>query len=64
MLVRFLGILLDHHLNWKHHLLALSKKLAGTCGSFFKIKQIMEMRRRGPVYTLIHKTKQLELKKI
>ena len=39
--VKFLGILLDEHLNWKHHLLELSKKLARTCGLFFKILQFL-----------------------
>ena len=39
--VKFLGILLDEHLNWKHHLLELSNKLARTCGLFFKILKFL-----------------------
>ena len=36
--VRFLGILLDENLSWKYHLAELSKKLARTCGMFFKVR--------------------------
>ena len=35
--VKFLGVLLDESLLWKYHLTELSKKLARTCGMFFKI---------------------------
>ena len=38
--VRFLGLLLDEHLSWEVHLNELSKKLARTCGVFFKIRHI------------------------
>ena len=34
--VKFLGLLLDENLNWRYHLSELSKKLARTCGIFFK----------------------------
>ena len=37
--VKFLGLLLDENLSWKHHLSELSKKLARTCGIFFKETQ-------------------------
>ena len=39
--VRFLGLLLDEHLSWKFHLNELSKKLARTCGVFFKIRHFL-----------------------
>ena len=39
--VKFLGILLDEHLSWKYHLSELSKKLARTCGIFFKIRNLL-----------------------
>lgn len=39
--VKFLGILLDEHLSWKYHLSELSKKLARTCGMFFKIRHFL-----------------------
>ena len=35
--VTFLGVLLDENLSWKYHLTELSKKLARTCGMFFKV---------------------------
>ena len=39
--VKFLGVLLDENLTWKHHLSELSKKLARTCGIFFKIRHLL-----------------------
>ena len=39
--VKFLGLLVDEHLNWKYHLIELSKKLARACGMFFKIRNLL-----------------------
>ena len=39
--VKFLGVLLDENLTWKYHLSELSKKLARTCGIFFKIRHLL-----------------------
>ena len=39
--VKFLGVLLDENLSWKYHLSELSKKLARTCGMFFKIRHFL-----------------------
>ena len=39
--VKFLGVLLDKNLSWKYHLTELSKKLARTCGMFFKIRHFL-----------------------
>ena len=39
--VKFLGLLLDENLSWKHHLSELSKKLARTCGTFFKVRHLL-----------------------
>ena len=39
--VSSLGLLLDENLNWKYHLSELSKKLARTCGTFFKIRHLL-----------------------
>ena len=41
--VKFLGILLDEHLSWKYHLSELAKKLARTCGMFFKIRSLLPL---------------------
>ena len=41
--VKFLGLLLDEHLCWKYHLSELSKKLARTCGMFFKIRNLLPL---------------------
>ena len=39
--VKFLGVLLDENLSWKYHLPELSKKLARTCGMFFKVRHFL-----------------------
>ena len=39
--VKFLGLLLDENLSWKHHLSELSKKLARTCGIFFTARHLL-----------------------
>ena len=39
--VKFLGILMDEHLNWKYHITKLSKKLSRTCGMLFKIRKLL-----------------------
>ena len=39
--VKFLGLLLDENLRWKFHSFELSKKLARTCGIFFKIRCLL-----------------------
>ena len=39
--VKFLGVLLDENLSWKYHLIELSKKLARTCGIFFKLRHFL-----------------------
>ena len=39
--VKFLGLLLDENLSWKHHISELSKKLARTCGIFFKVRHLL-----------------------
>ena len=41
--VKLLGLLLDEHLSWKYHLSELSKKLARTCGMFFKIRNLLPL---------------------
>ena len=39
--VKFLGVLLDETLSWKYQLTELSKKLARTCGMFFKVRHFL-----------------------
>ena len=39
--VKFLGILLDANLSWKHHIHEPSKKLARTIGIFYKIRHFV-----------------------
>ena len=41
--VKFLGLLLDEHLSWKYNLSELSKKLARTCGIFFRIRNLLPL---------------------
>ena len=39
--VKFLGVLLDSGLSWKHHIAELSKKLARTVGIFYKVRHLI-----------------------
>ena len=41
--VKFLGVLLDANLCWKHHINELSKKLSRTLGLFYKIKHYVPL---------------------
>ena len=41
--MKFLGVLLDSNLSWKSRLTELSKKLARTAGSFYKIRHYAPM---------------------
>ena len=45
--IKFLGVLLDEHLDARYHIAELSKKLARTCGIFFRIRYLL------PTATLI-----------
>ena len=49
--VKFLGLLLDENPSWKFHLSELSKKLARTCGIFFKIRSLLSINTLNLVYT-------------
>ena len=39
--VKYLDILIDATLTWKHHITEFSKKLAGTTGIFFKVRHFV-----------------------
>ena len=39
--VKFLGVLLDNHLNEKYHIAELSKKLTKTCGILFRVMHML-----------------------
>ena len=41
--VKFLGILFDSNLSWKHHINELSKKLSRTLGLFYKIRHYVPL---------------------
>ena len=41
--VKFLGILVDANLSWKHHINELSKKLSRTVGIFYKIRHFVPL---------------------
>ena len=45
--IKFLAVLLDEHLGGKYHIAELSKKLAKTCGFYFKVRYLL------PTTTLI-----------
>ena len=39
--IKFLGVLMDEHLNGKYHVAELSKKLAKTCGILFRVRHLL-----------------------
>ena len=41
--LKFLGVLLDANLSWKHHINELLKKLSRTLGLFYKIRYYMPL---------------------
>ena len=42
--VKFLGVLLNSGLSWKHHIAELSKKLARTVGIFYKVRHLIPLK--------------------
>ena len=50
--VKFLGLLIDENLSWKFHLSEPSKKLARTCGIFFKIRCLLST--STLIYSITH----------
>ena len=51
--VKFLGILLDEHFIWNHHLSELTKKLARTCGILFKVRNLLPTSTLVSVYNAL-----------
>ena len=41
--VKFLGVLLDSGLSWKHHIAELSKKLARTVRIFYEVRHLIPL---------------------
>lgn len=53
--VKFLGLILDQHLNWKNHISLLTKKLAPIIGILWRFKGILSFScMRCLYYSLIH----------
>ena len=48
--VKFLGVLLDTNLSWKHHINELSKKLSRTLGLFYKIRACVPLEQLKQLY--------------
>ena len=42
--VKFLGVLLDANLSWKHHINELSKKVSRILGLFYKIRHYLPLK--------------------
>ena len=52
--VKFLGVLLDSSLSWKHHIAELSKKLARIAGIFYKVRHIIPLETLKMLYGTTH----------
>ena len=50
---KFLGIILDHRLNWKGHLLHVQNKLSSLCGILYRIRNIISRITARTIYLAI-----------
>ena len=48
--VKFLGIIVDEHLNWKAHIDAVCMKLSKICGLLYRVRNLMTMEALMSVY--------------
>ena len=39
--IKYLGVIIDSHLNWKHHIVSISKKLSKCIGILCKLRQFV-----------------------
>ena len=41
--VKYLGVLIDEHLNWKEHILSITKKISRSVGIICKLRSCMDV---------------------
>ena len=53
--IKFLGVMVDEHLNWKDHINVIENKLSKTLGLFYKAKQFLNAKAMKSLYfSFIH----------
>ena len=52
---KFLGIIVDQHLNWKDHISMVSLKISISCGIISRIRSTLDIKSKKMIYySLIH----------
>ena len=52
---KFLGLIVDQHLNWKDQISMISQKFSKSCGIIYRIRNTLDMNFKGLIYySLIH----------
>ena len=41
--IKYLGVIVDSHLNWKHHILNVSKKISRSIGVMYRIRKYVDL---------------------
>ena len=48
--IKYLGVIIDCHLNWKHHILNVSKKISRSIGVMYKLREFMNTKMLKSIY--------------
>ena len=48
--IKYLGVIIDSHLNWKNHILMVSKKISRCIGIMCKLRQFMNTNMLKNIY--------------
>ena len=48
--IKYLGVIMDCHLNWKHHILNVSKKISRSIGVMYKLREFLNMNMLKNIY--------------
>ena len=52
---KFLGVIVDQHLNWKDHISMTSQKISMSCGIKYRIRNTLDIKSKRLIYySLIH----------
>ena len=52
---KFLGVIVDQHLNWKGHISMISQKISKSCGIIYRIRNTLDIKSKTLIYySLIH----------
>ena len=52
---KFLGVIVDQHLNWEDHISMISQKISKSCGIIYRIRNTLYIKsKRLFYYSLIH----------